>query len=49
MRDASAARMLLEANGFPLRASASGDLFVPAAAARGAAILFRQAEGVKAS
>ncbi|WP_437566198.1 VOC family protein [Sorangium sp. So ce542] len=48
VRDASAARKLLEGNGFPLRASASGDLFVPAAAALGAAIVFRQADSVKA-
>ncbi|MGK4008031.1 VOC family protein [Sorangium sp. So ce1036] len=43
VRDAGAARRLLEENGFPLRVSASGDLFVPAAAALGVAILFRQA------
>lgn len=48
VRDVGAARRLLEESGFPLRESASGDLFVPAAAALGAAILFRKAEGVKA-
>ncbi|WP_437911897.1 VOC family protein [Sorangium sp. So ce302] len=48
VRDASAARKILEENGFPLRVSASGDIFVPAAAALGAAIVFREVEGVKA-
>ncbi|XYH93281.1 VOC family protein [Sorangium sp. So ce1128] len=43
VRDLGAARKLLEESGFPLRRSAAGDLFVPAAAALGAAILFRQA------
>ncbi|WP_438022150.1 VOC family protein [Sorangium sp. So ce233] len=42
VRDIDVARKLLEENGFPLKRSASGDLFVPAAAALGAAILFRE-------
>ncbi|MGK3961419.1 VOC family protein [Sorangium sp. So ce118] len=44
VRDLGAARRLLEENGFPLRRSAAGDLFVPAAAALGAAVVFRQAD-----
>jgi hypothetical protein len=43
VRDLGVARELLEENGFPLRESASGDLFVPAAAALGAAVVFRNA------
>ncbi|WP_438013870.1 VOC family protein [Sorangium sp. So ce315] len=42
VRDLEVARRLLEENGFPLKRSASGDLFVPAAAALGAAIVFRE-------
>ncbi|XXY51390.1 VOC family protein [Sorangium sp. So ce269] len=44
VRDLGAARRLLEENGFALRRSAAGDLFVPAAAALGTAIVFRQAD-----
>ncbi|XXT15097.1 VOC family protein [Sorangium sp. So ce429] len=44
VRDLGAARRLLEENGFPLRRSAAGDLFIPAAAALGAAVVFRQAD-----
>ena len=43
VRDVGAARKLLEENGLPLRVSASGDIFVPAAAALGAAVIFRNA------
>lgn len=43
VRDVGVARKLLEENGFPLRASASGDIFVPAAVALGAAVIFRKA------
>ncbi|WP_437730142.1 VOC family protein [Sorangium sp. So ce1335] len=42
VRDVGVARKLLEENGFPLKVSAAGDLFVPADAALGAAILFRE-------
>ena len=42
-RDLGAARALLEANGLPVRNAPSGDLFVPASAALGAAVVFRQA------
>ncbi|WP_437992920.1 VOC family protein [Sorangium sp. So ce145] len=43
VRDVGAARKLLEENGFPLRESASGDIFVPASAALGTAVIFRSA------
>lgn len=43
VRDVGVARTLLEENGLPTKMSASGDLFVPAAAALGAAVIFRKA------
>lgn len=43
VRDLAATRNLLQDNGVPLRETASGDTFVPASAAIGAAIAFRQA------
>jgi catechol 2,3-dioxygenase-like lactoylglutathione lyase family enzyme len=43
VRDIGATEKLLQQNGFPLKKSAAGDLFVPAAAALGAAVLFRPA------
>ncbi|WP_039639636.1 VOC family protein [Streptomyces sp. 769] len=43
VHDIALTRDLLRRNGFPLRHSASGDLFVPSTAALGAAIAFRQA------
>lgn len=43
VRDPAATRELLERNGFPVRETGSGDLFVPAAAALGAAVIFRPA------
>ncbi len=43
VRDLAAARDLLDANGFHPRRTASGDVFVPAAEALGAAVVFRQA------
>ncbi|MFY1686919.1 VOC family protein [Plantactinospora sp. WMMB782] len=43
VRDVEAARRILLGNGFPLRESAYGDIFVPATAALGAAIAFRAA------
>ncbi|MFI6415634.1 VOC family protein [Streptomyces sp. NPDC050585] len=43
VRDLSRTRALLQRNGFPLRATPRGDVLVPAAAALGAAIAFRQA------
>jgi catechol 2,3-dioxygenase-like lactoylglutathione lyase family enzyme len=43
VRDVGVARKLLEENGFLTKMSASGDLFVPAAAALGAAVIFRDA------
>ncbi|MFE8992916.1 VOC family protein [Streptomyces collinus] len=43
VRDLAVVRDLLKEEGIPLRESPSGDLFVPAAAALGTAILFRQA------
>ncbi|OJH33887.1 VOC family protein [Cystobacter ferrugineus] len=43
VRDISVTRNLLRDNGFPLNRTASGDTFVPAAAALGTAIIFREA------
>ncbi|WP_437111691.1 hypothetical protein [Streptomyces sp. enrichment culture] len=43
VRDLSRTRALLQRNGIPLRATPRGDVLVPAAAALGAAIAFRQA------
>jgi hypothetical protein len=43
VREVGVARKLLEENGFSLGVSASGDIFVPAAAALGAAVIFRKA------
>ncbi|MGA5421042.1 hypothetical protein [Streptomyces lavendulocolor] len=43
VRDLAVVRDLLKAEGIPLRESPSGDLFVPAEAALGAAIVFRRA------
>lgn len=45
VRDVAQTRQLLTDNGFPLRQAASGDPFVPAAAALGAAVAFRPAAG----
>lgn len=42
VRDLAAARQLLERNGVTVRTSAAGELYVPASAAVGAAILFRE-------
>lgn len=42
--DIGATRDLLRRNGLPMAISAGGDLFVPAAAALGAAVIFRQTE-----
>jgi hypothetical protein len=41
VRDLAATRGLLEHNGFPLRETPSGEVFVPAAAALGAAVVVR--------
>jgi catechol 2,3-dioxygenase-like lactoylglutathione lyase family enzyme len=41
VRDIDAARGYLRRNGFPVNALPSGDVFVPAAAALGAAVIFR--------
>ncbi|MEV5680076.1 VOC family protein [Streptomyces sp. NPDC052179] len=43
VRDLAVVRDLLEGEGVPLRETPSGDLFVPAAAALGAAVVFRRA------
>lgn len=43
VRDINATRRYLQRNGFPVNALLSGDVFVPAAAALGAAAIFRQA------
>ncbi|MFF9031603.1 VOC family protein [Streptomyces iakyrus] len=43
VRDLAVVRDLLKEEGIPVRESPSGDLFVPAAAALGTAIVFRQA------
>ena len=42
VRDLDATRRHLQRNGFPVNALPSGDVFVPAAAALGAAAIFRQ-------
>lgn len=42
VRDLAAARSLVEGNGFPVVDAPSGDVFVPAAAAMGGAVVFRQ-------
>jgi catechol 2,3-dioxygenase-like lactoylglutathione lyase family enzyme len=41
VRDADATRVYLEGNGVPVRTSGAGDVFVPAEAALGAAVVFR--------
>jgi hypothetical protein len=43
VRDVGATRALLQQNRVPVSMSPSGDIFVPAAAAAGAAVIFRQA------
>ena len=42
VRELTATRKLLEGNGVPLAVTPAGDLFVPATAAAGAAVIFRQ-------
>jgi hypothetical protein len=42
VRDVGATRALLTANGFPVTDAPSGDIFVPASAALGGAVVFRQ-------
>lgn len=42
VRDLDATRAFLHENGFPVRSTAGGDIFVPAAAALGAAVIFRE-------
>ena len=42
VRDLGVARAELESNGLPIVSTAQGDIFVPAAAAMGAAVVFRQ-------
>ena len=42
VRDATATRSVLEANGLPVAVTAAGDPFVPSAAALGANVIFRQ-------
>ncbi|QRK07506.1 VOC family protein [Archangium violaceum] len=42
VRDLEATRALLHGNGFPVMTTAGGDTFVPATAALGAAIIFRE-------
>ena len=44
VRDISDTRKYIEGNGFPVIETAEGDIFVPAFAALGTAIVFRQAE-----
>jgi len=44
VRDISDTRKYIEGNGFPVIETAEGDIFVPALAALGTAIVFRQAE-----
>ncbi|MFF4159244.1 hypothetical protein [Streptomyces sp. NPDC001678] len=43
VRDLALTRDLLRRNGLPLRQTPSGDVFVPAGAALGAAVVFRPA------
>jgi hypothetical protein len=43
VRDLAATRRLLEGTGLPVREAPSGEIFVPAEAALGAAVIFRQA------
>ena len=43
VRDLDATRRYVQRNGFPVNVLPSGDVFVPAAAALGAAVIFRQA------
>src|SRR5829696_5095112 len=43
VRDIDATRRHVQQNGFPVNVLPSGDVFVPAAAALGAAVIFRQA------
>ncbi|WNG34401.1 hypothetical protein F0U61_12730 [Archangium violaceum] len=42
VRDLEATRALLHENGFPVMSTAGGDIFVPATAALGAAVIFRE-------
>ncbi len=44
VRDLGSTRRLLESNGLLVRDTSNGDIFVPAQAALGAAVIFRQAE-----
>ncbi len=47
MRDLAATRKLLRDNGFPVGRTDAGDIFVPAASALGAAIIFREGSQVR--
>jgi hypothetical protein len=44
VRDPGSTRRLLESNGLVVRDTSAGDIFVPAQAALGAAVIFRQAQ-----
>lgn len=47
VRDLAATRKLLHDNGFPLSRTDSGNIFIPAASALGAAIIFREASQLR--